>query len=301
MKREQDHIRHDHESGTLTLVATPIGNLEDITMRAIRTLKEADLIAAEDTRRTRILLSHYGLSQKIISYYEHNEEKRLPEILKALLSGMKVALVSDAGTPGISDPGYRLVQRAIEQDIPVTAVPGPSAAILALTLSGLPTDRFSFLGFLPRKKADRGRLLEEAAALPHTLLFFESPRRIDKSLQHMLEILGDRKAALARELTKRFEEVERGLLSELIRKEEQGPRKGEFCIAVAGRDRKAATEAEKEDKLRQALEELKNYPDEPLKEASKKAARKYGLSRRDVYQAALGQARNSGQDSEDQG
>ncbi len=296
--KSQNPARHSQEPGTLTLVATPIGNLEDITLRAIRTLEQADLIAAEDTRRTRKLLNHYGISQRMVSYYEHNEEKRVPEILEAICSGKNVALVSDAGSPGISDPGYRLVRGAIEQGLPVTATPGPSAVILSLTISGLPTDRFTYLGFLPRNKTERGKLLKEAAELPHTLIFFESPRRIEKSLEQMLEVFGDRKAALCRELTKRFEEVERGLLSELIKRAEERIRKGEFCIAVAGKDSKGAADTPREERLRLALEELQGHGNDPLKEAARKVAQKYGLSRRDVYQAALGRAEKPEEDPE---
>ena len=220
--------------GTLHLVATPIGNLEDLSFRALRTLKECDLIAAEDTRRTRKLLTHYGISRPLVSYYEHNETKRIPAILDALREGKDVALVSDAGSPGISDPGFRLVREAADQGMPVTALPGPSAVILALSVSGLPADRFSFYGFLPRSGSERKRLLEEAAQVPRTLVFFESPHRIVKTLEDMLDLLGDRRAAVCRELTKRFEQVERDVLSELIAKRKARTPKGEFCIVIEG-------------------------------------------------------------------
>ena len=283
-----ESTRHsDNQPGTLALVGTPIGNLEDISLRALRFLKEADLIAAEDTRRTRKLLTHFNISQRVVSYYEHNEEKRIPTLLKALHSGKNVALVSDAGTPGISDPGYRLVRQAAEAGILVTAVPGPSAITLALSLSGLPTDRFSFFGFLSRGKNDRKKQLQDAAGIPHTLLFFESPHRVVKSLEQMLEIFGDREAAICRELTKRFEEIQRGVLSELIRKIKEKPPKGEFCIVIAGLTKKASREAEKQEKIAKAIEELKNYSDEPLKEVARRIAKKYGLSTREVYQLAI--------------
>lgn len=284
-------MKNRKNPGTLILVATPIGNLEDITFRALRVLKEADIIAAEDTRRTRNLLSRYEISRRMTSYYEHNEEKRIPGLLQALQEGKDVALVSDAGSPGISDPGYRLVKRATEQGIPVTAVPGPSAVILALCLSGLSTDRFTFYGFLPRGREQQRRLLEEAAQVSHTLLFFESPHRVAKALERMREILGDREAALCRELTKRFEQIERGLLSGLIEKVREQGSKGEYCIVVAGREKIELREEDRQEALQKALKEVQGAQGEPLKEAARKAAEKYGLSRREIYQAALEQGR----------
>ncbi len=275
------------KQGTLHLVATPIGNLEDLSHRALRTLEECDLIAAEDTRRTRKLLTHYGISRPLVSYYEQNEAKRIPEILEALREGKDVALVSDAGSPGISDPGYRLVREAIDQGLPVTALPGPSAVILALSVSGLPTDRFTFYGFLPRGGSDRKRLLSEAAEMPHTLIFFESPHRIVKSLEDMLELFGDRQAAVCRELTKRFEQVERGLLSELIGQWKARTPKGEFCIVMEGRSRKARQALDRDQRLARATEELKRPTDLPLSELARQVAQKHGLPRREVYNLGL--------------
>ncbi len=273
--------------GALHLVATPIGNLEDISLRALRALKDCQLIAAEDTRRTRKLLSHYGISRPLVSYHEHNERERIPELLEALREGRDVALVSDAGSPGISDPGFRLVREVVDQGMPVTALPGPSAVILALSVSGLPTDRFSFFGFLPRGGSDRKRLLEEAAQTPHTLVFFESPHRIVRTLEEMQNLLGNRRAAVCRELTKRFEQVERGILSELIEKARSRSSKGEFCIVLEGRGRKAVQAGERETRLEKALEDLKEEGNEPLREAARRLARKHGLSRREVYQLGL--------------
>jgi len=276
------------KSGTLHLVATPIGNLEDITFRALRTLTECELIAAEDTRRTRKLLSHYGISRPLVSYYEHNEEKRIPALLNALREGKDVALVSDAGSPGISDPGFRLVREAVEQGIRVTALPGPSAVTLALSVSGLPTDRFSFYGFLPRSGSERKRLLEETAQVPHTIVFFESPHRLVKSLEEMRASFGDRRGAICRELTKRFEQVERGTLAELIAKAKSRTPKGEFCIVLEGRGRRKGLQPEeREDRLRKALEDLKRRTDQPLREAARQVALEYGLSKREVYQLGL--------------
>jgi 16S rRNA (cytidine1402-2'-O)-methyltransferase len=276
------------KSGTLHLVATPIGNLEDITFRALRTLTECELIAAEDTRRTRKLLSHYGISRPLVSCYEHNEEKRIPALLDALREGKDVALVSDAGSPGISDPGFRLVREALDQGIPVTALPGPSAVTLALSVSGLPTDRFSFYGFLPRSGSERKRLLKETAQVPHTVVFFESPHRLVKSLEGMRASFGERRGALCRELTKRFEQVERGTLDELIAKAKSRTPKGEFCIVLEGRGRRKALQPEeREDRLRKALHDLKRRTDQPLREAARQVALEHGLSKREVYQLGL--------------
>ncbi len=275
--------------GTLHLVATPIGNLEDLSFRALRTLEECELIAAEDTRRTRKLLTHYGISRPLVSYYEHNEEKRIPAILDALREGKDVALVSDAGSPSISDPGFRLVREAVDQGMSVTALPGPSAVILALSVSGLPTDRFSFYGFLPRSGSERKRLLEEAAQVPHTLIFFESPHRILRSLEDMLDLLGDRRAAVCRELTKRFEQVERGVLSELIARGKGRTPKGEYCIVMEGRGRKRIQAADREERLKRAAHDLKRPTDLPPREVARQVALKHGLTRREVYQLGLQQ------------
>ncbi len=273
--------------GTLHLVATPIGNLEDLTFRALRTLEDCDLIAAEDTRRTRKLLTHYRVSKPLVSCHEHNEADRIPLILDALREGRDVALVSDAGSPGVSDPGFRLVREAVDQGMTVTALPGPSAVVVALSVSGLPTDRFSFYGFLPRSGSERKRLLEEAAQVPHTLVFFESPHRITKSLEDMLEAMGDRRTAICRELTKRFEQVERGRLSDLIGRGKTRTLKGEFCIVMEGRGRKQDRAEDREERLRRVVEDLKHPTDLPLGELARRIARRHGLPRREVYQLAL--------------
>lgn len=220
--------------GVLYLVATPIGNLEDVTLRALRVLREVDLIAAEDTRHVRKLLERYGIRQQVVSYHEHNEQARTPQLLAALRSGRSVALVSDAGTPVLSDPGYRLVRACVEASVPVVPVPGPSAVTAALVASGLPADRFLFLGFPPRRRTARRRFLEEVKDQRATLVLFESPRRLADCLQDLLEVLGDRRVAVCRELTKVHEEVRRGTASELVRWARGEQVRGEVTLVVEG-------------------------------------------------------------------
>jgi 16S rRNA (cytidine1402-2'-O)-methyltransferase len=218
--------------GTLYLIATPIGNLEDITLRALRLLREVDLIAAEDTRHTGRLLAHYEIDTPQISYHEHNKLVRLDVVLEALETG-DVALVSDAGTPGLSDPGYELVRAAIERGVPVVPVPGPSALTAALVASGLPTDAFVYLGFLPRRAADRRRLLAGLADERRTLVAFESPHRLARTLADIADVLGDRKIVVARELTKLYEEIWRGPVS-AARDHFAGTVRGEITLVIAG-------------------------------------------------------------------
>ncbi len=215
----------------LYLVATPIGNLEDITLRALRILKEVKLIAAEDTRRTRLLLDHHGIRTALTSYYEHNKSAKLGYLLRWLETD-DLALVSEAGMPGISDPGYELVAAALRQGVPAMAVPGPSAIISAVAVSGLPADQFVYLGFLPRRKAGRVRRLEEVAREPRTLVAFEAPHRLPEALEDVRQVLGDRRMAVARELTKLHEEVFRGTVSEALERFRE-PR-GEFTLVIEG-------------------------------------------------------------------
>ncbi len=219
--------------GTLYLVATPIGNLEDITLRALRTLKECDVVAAEDTRRTGLLLKHFEISKPLLSYFQFNEARRSEEILDRLRRGEKVALVTDAGSPGISDPGERVVKAAIAAGFRVEAVPGPSALVAALTASGLPTEEFHFIGFLPHKSGQRRNKLEQLKAVPGTLVLYESPYRIEKLLLELSEIFPDRQIVLARELTKKFEEFLRGTPQALLGIAQKRVLKGEFVALIA--------------------------------------------------------------------
>ena len=218
----------------LYLVATPIGNLGDISLRAIEVLRSVDLIASEDTRKTSILLSHYDIHKPQKSYHAFNEQKTVPKIIEVLQEGGSVAVVSSAGTPGISDPGYSLVQAAIENNIPITAIPGPAALITALILSGLPAHSFTYKGFPPRKSGARRRFIAEDKDSPHTLIFYESPYRIQAFLADALAELGDRPAALANDLTKKFESMQRGSLRELLESLTQDPPRGEYTVLIEG-------------------------------------------------------------------
>src|SRR5580765_1807978 len=220
------------QPGTLYLVATPIGNLEDITLRALRTLKECDVVAAEDTRRSGQLLKHFGISKPLLSYFQFNEARRSEEILERLRRGEKVALATDAGSPGISDPGERVVKAAIAAGLRVEAVPGPAALVAALTASGLPTEEFHFIGFLPHKSGQRRNKLESLKTVPGTLVIYESPYRIAKLLGELAEAYPERDVVLARELTKKFEEFLRGKPAELLAIAQKRSLKGEFVVMI---------------------------------------------------------------------
>ena len=218
----------------LYLVATPIGNLGDMSYRAVETLRMVDLIASEDTRKTSILLKHYGISKPQIAFHTMNEAKMTPKLVERLLAGENIALVTNAGTPGISDPGYSLTHAAVQADIAVTSIPGASAVITALTLADLPLHSFTFKGFPPHKEGPRKRFLEQEKHSAHTLAFYESPYRLIAFLKNALEIYGDRRAVLANDLTKKFETIWRGSLSEILSGVEASPIKGEFCICIEG-------------------------------------------------------------------
>ena len=269
-------------SGTLYLVATPIGNLGDITHRALQILKDVDLIACEDTRHTHKLLAHYGITTKTVSYHEHNEQQRTAHLVDQLKQGSNIAVVSDAGTPSISDPGFRLVRAAIENDVAVVPVPGPSALISALIAAGLPADEFFFAGFLPARSNARRTRLSELRTVPGTLIFYEAPHRLATSLKDAYEVLGERDAVVARELTKLHEEIKRGRLSELagyFGDEERA--RGEIVVLI---DRNVIEEAtgNTESSIAALVDQ---YEQEGLdhRAALKKAARELGLSRAEAY------------------
>jgi len=267
----------------LHIVATPIGNLRDITLRALDVLREADLIACEDTRVFAKLASHYGIAAPTVAYSDATQDAAEPRIVRALAAGKRVALVSDAGMPLISEPGYRLVRAALAGDHVVTSAPGASAVPLALALSGLPTDRFFFGGFLPAKEGERRRAIASAAAVPATLVFFEAPHRLAASLVDLADLLGPRPAAIARELTKLFEEVRRGPLTELARHYGLHPEvKGEIAMVIGPPGESEAPAAERLDAaLRLAMAGAS------VKDAAAEVAARYGLKRRDVYARAL--------------
>ena len=292
-----------HEPGGPSLppglypVATPIGNLRDITLRALDTLAQADLVACEDTRVTGRLLAHFGIAARLQAYNDHNAARQRPAILEALNAGKSVALVSDAGSPLISDPGYRLVADAIAAGHRVEAVPGPSAAIAALQVSGLPTDRFRFVGFLAPKDARRRRQIEALAAETCTLIFYESGRRLAASLRAMADILGDRPAAVARELTKRYEEVRRGALPELAAAWQAAP-KGEIVVVVRGRADSAGREAGEDidAPIRAGL-----AAGDSVRSVADALAGSTGMPRRAIYQRALALAQEGVREGSQEG
>ena len=226
-------VDNNDNRGVLYLVSTPIGNLEDITLRAIRVLKEADLIAAEDTRRSGVLLKHFGIKNRLESYHDFNKKKKTPVLIEYLRNGKSIAVITDAGTPGISDPAFYLVRESAAEGIKIVPVPGPTAAIAALVASGLPTDRFVFEGFLPAKKNRRKRL-ESLRDEPRTIIFYESPHRLIRTLEDLLAVLGDRPMVIGRELTKKFEELVRGRISTVLENFSQRNIKGEFVLVVRG-------------------------------------------------------------------
>lgn len=270
--------------GTLYIVATPIGNLEDITFRALRTLKEVDLIAAEDTRRTRILLNHYSIRTPLTSYYEYNKLIKGKKLIDRLETGENIALVSDAGTPGISDPGYHLIKLALQSSTSVIPIPGVSAVITALSVSGLPTDSFVFQGFLPNKITARKKLIEKMAEEKRTLVFYESPNRLRAALQDLLEICGDREIVVTRELTKVFEEVIRGKITHVLNVLNGRQIKGEITLLVSG---KRALDGGDDTSISQLLQDYQKRYDLPMKDLIKMISEEKGISKREVYQESL--------------
>ncbi|MFD1021130.1 16S rRNA (cytidine(1402)-2'-O)-methyltransferase [Thalassobacillus hwangdonensis] len=277
----------DTDYGTLYIVPTPIGNLEDMTFRAVRLLKEADVIAAEDTRNTKKLLNHFDIQNELISYHEHNKQAREDALLNRLEKGESIAVVSDAGMPGVSDPGFELVKAAVGRDIPVVVLPGANAALCALVGSGLQTDTFHFHGFLPRKKKEREAELVELKKIRSTIIFYESPHRLKEMLKALHEVFGDRSVALSRELTKKYEEFIRGSMTEVREWAEEQEIRGEFCVIVEG------TEEDQVDDVLwwsalSVIDHVTHYiesEDMSSKDAIKAVATERKLPKREVYQA----------------
>jgi 16S rRNA (cytidine1402-2'-O)-methyltransferase len=279
-------------SGSLFVVATPIGNLEDISLRALRILKEADLIACEDTRQTIKLLSHFDIHKRLVSYHEHNEITRAPEIVIELEQGAKVALVTDAGTPAVSDPGSRLVSLCVRHGIAVVPIPGASAFVTALAGSGLPVEEFSFLGFLPSRQSQRRKTLRTLVAEARTLIFYEAPHRLLDTLEDALEILGNRPAVIARELTKVHEEFQRGHMADLLDAVRKKAPRGEITLIIGPADGLERTDENQAlstvlTPLAQRVDELMKAENIDQKAALKKAARERGLTRREAYKQLL--------------
>ncbi|MGH2752383.1 MAG: 16S rRNA (cytidine(1402)-2'-O)-methyltransferase [Actinomycetota bacterium] len=273
-------------SGRLVLVGTPIGNLEDISRRALRTLQEASVIACEDTRRARKLLGHYGIrARELIVYNEANERRQARALLDRIGEGNEVALISDAGMPGLSDPGFRLVEACAQRGYEVVVVPGPTAVVSALAVSGLPPGRFAFEGFLPRKQGDRRRRIAELAAEERTMVFFESPHRISASLSDLSDALGDRPAVVARELTKLHETAHRGTLSELLAVAQEGELRGEIVIVVSGAVRGSASIAGPEELAERAEQLIGRGMDR--RAALTAVAKEAGVSKREVFDALV--------------
>lgn len=277
-------------AGTLYLCATPIGNLEDMTFRAVRILKEVDLIAAEDTRNSIKLLNHFEIKTPMTSYHEYNKIEKAYKLVEKLQEGKNIALVTDAGTPGISDPGEELVRICYENGIEVTSLPGPAACITALTMSGLPTRRFAFEAFLPRDKKERARVLEELAQESRTMIVYEAPHHLLKTLKELYEVLGNRELTVCKELTKRYENATKTTFEDVIRFYEDNEPKGEYVLVISGK-----TFETKEQEAREAWESLSieehmvHYEASGMerKEAMKQVAKDRGISKRDVYQALL--------------
>lgn len=277
--------------GTLYILATPIGNLEDMTFRAVRILGEVDLIAAEDTRHSLKLLNHFGISKPLTSYFDHNQQFKGERILQALRQEKSVALISDAGTPCISDPGFNLVRSAVAEGITVIPIPGPCAAVTALSASGLPSDTFTFAGFPPVRQGKRRAFLNAMAPLPGTLVFYEAPHRLEDTLRDIREVMGERLVVVARELTKIYEEFIRGTVDEVLAKVSQGKIRGEVVVLVAPGD----TAKEDALPLHELLEHLLHDEGLTVKDAAKKAAEMTGVPKNAAYAEAL-RVQNGGEE-----
>ncbi|MGB9812953.1 MAG: 16S rRNA (cytidine(1402)-2'-O)-methyltransferase [Thermovenabulum sp.] len=276
----------ESKKGRLFLCPTPIGNLEDITLRVLKVLKEVDVIAAEDTRVTKKLLNHYGIKKPLISYHEHNKDSKGEEIIKRLISGEDVALVSDAGTPGISDPGEDLIRAAIRENIDIVPLPGPSAFILALIVSGFSTRRFVFEGFLPKKEKEREKILEELSREKRTIIIYESPHRLVKTLRKIKDKMGNRNIVLARELTKFYEEIFRGSLEEALAKYQEEEPRGEFVVVIEGIKQEEELKGEAFfDIKKQALERVEEYIKNGMtkSQAIRRVSKEFNISKNEIY------------------
>lgn len=285
--KSQSSFQGNSNFGTLYIVPTPIGNLEDITVRALNTLKQVELIAAEDTRNSKKLLNYFEIEKQLISYHEHNKQSRETRLIEMLVDGKDIALVSDAGMPGISDPGYEIVKAAIESEVPVVVLPGANAALCALVGSGLTSKEFYFYGFLPRKKKERDKEIDRLRQSQATLLFYESPHRLSETLEYLYTQFGERQVTLARELTKKFEEYIRGTLSEVVEWSNTNPTRGEFCIVVEGNKEIESPQQQWWNSLtlRQHIEHYIEVEGIRSKEAIKKVAEDRKLPKREVYQS----------------
>ena len=274
--------------GTLYIVATPIGNLEDITLRAMRVLKEVDLIAAEDTRHTQHLLNHFGIRTPLTSYHEHNERNKAGQLIERLQQGQSVALVSDAGTPAISDPGFRIVVEAVAAGINIVPIPGASAVTAVLSVGGLPTDRFVFEGFLPAKPKERRARLQALSAENRTLVFYEAPHRLKETLNDMQAILGERDIVVAREVSKAYEEFLRGPLSDVARRMAEGATKGEVTLLIRGAE---GAPTISEEQLKDEIDRLRQEGMR-VKEIAQILGERYAYSKKEIYRMALAQRRS---------
>jgi len=280
-----DNPKNTPSAGTLYVVATPIGNMDDITVRALDVFGRVDLVAAEDTRHSGKLLKHHQIKCRLMSYHEHNEKERTPLLVERLKSGSSIALVSNAGTPTVSDPGYMLLQKALENNIKVVPIPGPSALLAALSISGLPTDSFIFIGFCAKKKSRRLKQLQKFASETRTLIFYENPGRILAFMNEIKDVMGDRYGILCREMTKLHEEFLRGRLSEVIKMLSDRPAvKGECTLLVKGSEENISVS---QDIVRAELIKVLEKKEKKLSQVSKIIARKYGLSKNEVYDEAL--------------
>jgi 16S rRNA (cytidine1402-2'-O)-methyltransferase len=283
---EHSPAEKEKREGVLYVVSTPLGNLEDITLRALRILKEVDLIAAESVERSRNLCGHYGIKARLTRYNQHNRRAKTPELVSKLKSGLNIALVTNAGTPGVSDPGVHLVNRALQENIRVTPIPGPSAVASALSVSGLRGERFLFWGFPSNKASKRKEELKALVSTPHTIVLFEAPHRLKGTLTDLADIFGDRPLVLIREMTKVFEEVKRGAARALLLQLEPDHLRGEFTLVVAGKE-KGAGEASLDDETQEEIEKLLAVRGKTLRDIAQRISGETGVAYRDVYKAAL--------------